>query len=87
MKEGWELCYQTGYLALCDFSKYDPKVTNKNWYNKHVDFHYDGVTQTLQHPTQWGLYFPLVEHTAKWAEVTFDYATHQDPTQLNNINA
>ena len=83
----WELCYQMGNLALCDFNQYDARETNPKWYNKHLDWHYDGVTQTLQHPTDWGMYFPFVEHTNKFAPILFDYALHQDKEQLNNINA
>ena len=82
----WELCRQAGYLALCDYSQVG-KETNYYYNRQRDDWLYDGVTQTLQHHTSWGSFFPYVEHTVKWAEVYMDYHTHQDLEPLHNINA
>lgn len=50
----WELCSQAGYLALCDWASYHPNIANRAFRDKHIDWLYDGVTQTLQHHTEWG---------------------------------
>jgi len=83
----WELCSQAGYLALCDWASYSPYYAHSAFSSSHTDWLYDGVTQTLQHKTDWGSFFPYTENTVKWAEVHMDSHTHQDISPLENINA
>lgn len=71
----WELCNQAGYLALCDWASYNPHIANGAFKDHHIDWLYDGTTQTLQHHTDWGSFFPYVEHTCKWAEIYMDSHT------------
>lgn len=83
----WELCSQAGYLALCDWASYNVHTANAAFSSSHTTWHYDGVTQTIQHLADWGAYFPYVDHTTKWAEIYMDSHTNQDTTPLDNINA
>ena len=83
----WELCIQSGLLALCDWASYNPHVANGAFKSTHDTWLYDGTTETIKSPTDWGNYFPYVEHTAKWAEVYVDSHMHQDSTPTDNINA
>jgi len=78
---------QSGILALCDWASYNPHVANAAFSSNHATWVYDGVTETLKSPTDWGNYFPYVEHTSKWAEVYVDSHMHQDATPTDNINA
>jgi len=83
----WELCIQAGMLALCDWASYNYHVANYSFSSSHIDWLYDGTSQTLTHPTSYGAQFPYVSHTVKWAEVYIDSHTHQDTTPLENTNA
>jgi len=83
----WELCMQAGMLALCDWASYNRWHANGAFSSSHTDWTYDGTTQTIQHPTDWGAFFPYVEHTSKWAEVYMDSHTHQDAGPISNTNA
>ena len=83
----WELCIQFGRLALCNWSAYVAGHAHPAFSDHHIDWWYDGVTETLQHKTSWGGMFPYVSHTVKWAEVFIDHHCHQDSTGLDNINA
>lgn len=87
MAHEWELCMQAGMLALCDWASYDVHHANAAFTGSHTSWHYDGVTETLQSVTDWGAYFPYVDHTVKWAEVYMDSHTNQDTSPLDNINA
>lgn len=85
--KNWELCYQSGALALCDFSRYSYGYTSWYFWHYHMVWHYDGVTQTLQHNFWWGSIFPYVYHTAKWSYIYFDWMWGHDVEQLENVNA
>lgn len=83
----WELCSQAGYLALCDWASYSYWHSSSYFSSSHTNWLYDGVTETLQHNTTWGSYFPYVEHTSKWAEIYIDSHATGDNGPLENINA
>jgi hypothetical protein len=74
-------------LALCDWASYNPHIASGYFSDHHIDWVYDGTTETIQHPTDWGATFPYVSHTAKWADVYIDSHTHQDASPLSNVNA
>jgi FKBP-type peptidyl-prolyl cis-trans isomerase 2 len=83
----WELCIQAGALALCDWASYNRWVASGYFSASHTTWEYDGTTETIQHPTDYGASYPYVEHTSKWSDVYIDSHTHQDATPLDNVNA
>jgi len=74
-------------LALCDWANYNIHTAHGAFSSTHTDWTFDGVTQTIQHVTEWGAIFPYVQSTTKWAEVYLNSHTNQDLTALEDANA